>query len=105
MREENPFSKFFSIFKGVSQTTTSSKNFLYFKHRGSGGFDMNNSLSVVRVLDEKVIYDNMEYKNLTKQLAQAFNDMWTKCIKRYTDFLQVLERVLLTLIGIIIISY
>ena len=47
---------------------------------------MNNSLSVVHALDEKVIYDNMEYKNLTKQLAQAFNDMWTKCIKRYTDF-------------------
>ena len=66
---------------------------------------MNNSLSVVHALDEKVIYDNMEYKNLTKQLAQAFNDMWTKCIKRYTDFLQVLERVLLTLIWIIIISY
>lgn len=67
---------------------------------------MSNSLSVVHALDEKVIYDNMEYKNLTKQLAQAFNDMWTKCIKRYTDFfLQVLERVLLTLIGIIIISY
>lgn len=86
MREENLFSKFFSIFKGVSQTTTSSKNFPYFKHRGSGGFDMNNSLSVVHALDEKVIYDNMEYKNLTKQLAQAFNDMWTKCIKRYTDF-------------------
>ena len=65
---------------------------------------MNNSLSVVHVLDEKVIYDNMEYKNLTKQLAQAFNDMWTKCIKRYTDFLQVLERVLLTLIKINFIS-
>ena len=47
---------------------------------------MSNSLSVVHALDEKVIYDNMEYKNLTKQLAQAFNDMWTKCIKRYTDF-------------------
>ena len=47
---------------------------------------MSNSLSAVHALDEKVIYDNMEYKNLTKQLAQAFNDMWTKCIKRYTDF-------------------
>ena len=44
------------------------------------------SSSIKDALDEKVIYDNMEYKYLTKQLAQAFNDMWTKCIKRYTDF-------------------
>ncbi len=38
------------------------------------------------MLDENVIYNNMEYRGLTKQLAQAFNDMWVKCIKRYTDF-------------------
>lgn len=37
-------------------------------------------------LDENVIYNNMEYQGLTKQLVQAFNDMWVKCIKRYTDF-------------------
>lgn len=38
------------------------------------------------VLDETVIYNNLEYRELTKLLAQAFNDMWVKCIKRYTDF-------------------
>ena len=39
------------------------------------------------MLDENVIYNNMEYRGLTKQLAQAFNDMWVKCIKEiYTDF-------------------
>lgn len=44
------------------------------------------SSRIKEVLDEDVIYNNMEYRGLTKQLAQAFNDMWVKCIKRYTDF-------------------
>lgn len=44
------------------------------------------SSRIKEVLDEDVIYNNMEYRGLTKQLAQAFNDMWIKCIKRYTDF-------------------
>lgn len=74
-------------------------------YKAIAGLQGLHSSRIKDALDEKVIYDNMEYKNLTKQLAQAYNDMWTKCIKRYTDFLQVLERVLLTLIGIIIISY
>lgn len=86
LREEKSFLKGFFYLWRLSQTTRQSQNFIYSNHKGSGGFDMSNSLSVVHALDEKVIYDNMEYKNLTKQLAQAFNDMWTKCIKRYTDF-------------------
>ena len=44
------------------------------------------SSRIKEMLDENVIYNNMEYRGLTKQLAQAFNDMWVKCIKRYTDF-------------------
>ena len=44
------------------------------------------SSRIKEVLDEDVIYNNMEYRGLTKQLAQAFNDMWVKCIKRCTDF-------------------
>lgn len=44
------------------------------------------SSRIKEALDEDVIYNNMEYRSLTKQLAQAFNDMWVKCIKRYTDF-------------------
>lgn len=44
------------------------------------------SSRIKEMLDEDVIYNNMEYRDLTKQLAQAFNDMWIKCIKRYTDF-------------------
>ena len=44
------------------------------------------SSRIKEMLDENVIYNNVEYRGLTKQLAQAFNDMWVKCIKRYTDF-------------------
>jgi hypothetical protein len=41
---------------------------------------------IKEVLSEEVIYNNQEFQNLTKQLAIAFNDMWYKCVKRYTDF-------------------
>lgn len=44
------------------------------------------SSRIKEVLDEDVIYNNNEYRSMTKQLAQAFNNMWVKCIKRYTDF-------------------
>lgn len=44
------------------------------------------SSRIKEMLDEDVIYNNMEYRGLTKQLAQAFNNMWIKCVKRYTDF-------------------
>lgn len=44
------------------------------------------SSRIKEMLNEDVIYNNMEYRDLTRQLAQAFNDMWVKCIKRYTDF-------------------
>lgn len=37
-------------------------------------------------LDADIINNNLEYQNLTKQLAQAFNQMWYACIKRYKDF-------------------
>lgn len=37
-------------------------------------------------LDADTISNNLEYQNLTKQLAQAFNQMWYACIKRYKDF-------------------
>ncbi len=55
-------------------------------YKAIAGLQGVHSSRIKDALDEKVIYDNMEYKNLTKQLAQAFNDMWTKCIKRFTDF-------------------
>lgn len=38
------------------------------------------------VLDENVICNNREYQALTKQLAQEFNEMWLKFIKRNIDF-------------------
>lgn len=37
-------------------------------------------------LDVSVIENNIEFQNLTKDLATAYNSMWSKCIKRYTDF-------------------
>lgn len=37
-------------------------------------------------LDADVIYSNLEYRELTKKFAQAFNDMMAKEIKRHTDF-------------------
>ena len=39
------------------------------------------------VLDENVIYENLEYRTLTKELAEAFNLMWKAGAKRYIDFL------------------
>lgn len=39
------------------------------------------------VLDENVIYENLEYRTLTKELADAFNAMWKAEAKRYIDFL------------------
>lgn len=39
------------------------------------------------VLDENVIYENLEYRTLTKELAEAFNAMWKAGAKRYIDFL------------------
>lgn len=44
------------------------------------------SSKIKETLDADVIRNNMEYVGLTKHFAQAFNDMWVKCVKRYTDF-------------------
>lgn len=41
---------------------------------------------IKEVLDENVIWDSMEFRNMTKQLAMAYNSMWYRCIKRHTDF-------------------
>lgn len=38
------------------------------------------------VLDEDVIRNNMEFREMTKHLAEAYNSMWYRCIKRHTDF-------------------
>ena len=47
LREEKSFLKGIFCFYGYSQTTRKSRNFIYFNHRGSGGFDMSNSLATV----------------------------------------------------------
>lgn len=47
LREGKSFLKGLFYFYGYSQTTIKSRNFIYFNHRGSGGFDMSNSLSAV----------------------------------------------------------
>lgn len=44
-----------------------------------------NAFELKEKLDEEVIYNNSEYRALTKNLAQAFNDMVAKEIKRHTD--------------------
>lgn len=38
------------------------------------------------VLDEKIIAESLEYCNLLKRMAQAYNRMWSKCVKRHRDF-------------------
>ena len=47
LREEKSFLKGLFCFYRYSQTTSKSQNFIYFNHRGSGGFDMSNSLAAV----------------------------------------------------------
>lgn len=41
---------------------------------------------IKEALDESVITENLEFRNLTIDLANAFNRMWYSCIRRYTDF-------------------
>lgn len=45
-----------------------------------------NAWELKEKLDAEVIYNNLEYRELTKKFAQAFNDMMAKEIKRHTDF-------------------
>lgn len=45
-----------------------------------------NACELKKELNENVIYENLEFRKLTKDLAQTFNKMWSKCIKRHTDF-------------------
>lgn len=37
-------------------------------------------------LDEITISETAEYRNLLKKVAQAYNRMWSKCVKRHKDF-------------------
>lgn len=37
-------------------------------------------------LDSTVICDSLEYRNTLKRMAQTYNRMWSKCVKRYRDF-------------------
>ena len=45
-----------------------------------------NAWELKEKLNADVIYNNLEYWELTKKFAQAFNEMMAKEIKRYTDF-------------------
>ena len=45
-----------------------------------------NAWQLKEELDERVIYNSLEFRKLTKDLAQSFNEMWSKCVKRHTDF-------------------
>ena len=47
LREEKFFLKGLFYLWVLSQTTIKSQNLIYSNHRGSGGFDMSNSLSAV----------------------------------------------------------
>lgn len=55
-------------------------------YKAIAGLQGLHSSRIKDVLDADVISNNLEYQNLTKQFAQAFNKMWLACIKRYTDF-------------------
>ena len=45
-----------------------------------------NAWELKEKLNADVIYNNLEYRELTKKFAHAFNEMMAKEIKRYTDF-------------------
>jgi len=55
-------------------------------YKAVSGLQGLHSSRIKDALDADTISNNLEYQNLTKQLAQAFNQMWYACIKRYKDF-------------------
>ncbi|MBD5444201.1 MAG: hypothetical protein HDR29_01480 [Lachnospiraceae bacterium] len=55
-------------------------------YKGISGLQGLNAFELKEKLDENIIYNNLEFKELTKKFAQAFNDMILKEIKRHTDF-------------------
>lgn len=55
-------------------------------YKVTAGLQGLNAWELKQELDENVIYDNLEFRKLTIGLAKSFNEMWNKCIKRYTDF-------------------
>ena len=55
-------------------------------YRSIAGLQGLHSARIKETLNEEVIYNNLEYKNLTLQLAQSFNNMFLKCVKRFSDF-------------------
>lgn len=55
-------------------------------YKATAGLQGLNAWELKQELDENVIYENLEFRKLTIDLAESFNKMWSKCIKRYTDF-------------------
>lgn len=55
-------------------------------YKAVSGLQGLHSARIKDALDADTISNNLEYQNLTKQLAQAFNQMWYACIKRFEDF-------------------
>ena len=55
-------------------------------YKAIAGLQGLHSSRIKEALDENVIRNNLEFINLTKKLAEAFNEMWYSCVKRYTDF-------------------
>lgn len=55
-------------------------------YKGISGVQGLNAWELKEKLDEDVIYNNLEFRELNKKFAQAFNDMILKEIKRHTDF-------------------
>lgn len=55
-------------------------------YKGISGVQGLNAWELKEKLDADVIYNNLEYRELTKKFAQAFNDMMAMEIKRHTDF-------------------
>ena len=59
------------------------QDYIYRALAGAQGFQ---SSQIKAALNGTLIYNNNEYRELTKKFAQAFNNMWTAFVKRYTDF-------------------
>lgn len=55
-------------------------------YKSISGIQGLNACELKEKLDADVIYNNLEYRELTKKFAQAFNNMLAKEIKRHTDF-------------------
>ena len=90
--------KMFSDYSGYKELFETNKSVLMANKFLNFIMEMDNNYKIIlgcqvcivsdikSILNEEIIKKDRDLRNLTFQLAEAFNNMWYSCIKRYTDF-------------------